>query len=164
MKAEQDSNPASAPSSPRERGHGRGCVDRGTPGCPSSHNGWISLGQTTPDHSAPTGHGTEVIISINQGQGSHGTNVRFEDTTNRRDPNSLQCFRCQGWGHMAQECPTPATALNQSGGTKGMQPNPPPATANSRPPTFPPQTWTKTDQYESSPKDRTAGGCPSPFP
>ena len=43
-----------------------------------------------------------------------------------RNPNSLQCFRCNGWGHMAQECPTPATALNQWVGTEVMWPNPSP--------------------------------------
>ena len=26
---------------------------------------------------------------------------------------SLQCFKCQGWDHMAGDCPTPASALNQ---------------------------------------------------
>ena len=52
------------------------------------------------------------------------------------------------------------------GGTVGMQPNPmpaPAATANSRP-VFPPWPWTKTNNYESSPKDGMARSCPSPFP
>ena len=118
-KAGQESNPASTPSSPRERGHGGGCADRGTPGHPSSHNSWTGLGQTTPHHSTLTGCGTGATISRNQGQSSQGTNARHEGTTNRRDPNSLQCFRCQGWGHMARECLTPATALNQSRGIRG---------------------------------------------
>ena len=123
------------------RGHGRGWADRGTPGCPSSHNCQTSHGQTTPDHSTPTGHRTGTTISRNQGQGSQGTIARCEGTTNRRDPNALQCFKCQGRGYIAQECPTPATALNQSGGTEGMWPNPLPVTAttaNSRPSAFPP--------------------------
>ena len=53
----------------------------------------------------------------------------------------LQCFRCQGWGHMAWECATPAKSLNPVGGTEGTWPNPPLAlatTANSRHPAFPP--------------------------
>ena len=115
-KAGQGSNPASAPSSPRERGHGRGCTDRGTPSFPSSHNGQTGLGQTTPDHSTPTGCGRGVTISRNQGQSSQGTSARHEGTTKWKGPNSPQYFRCQDWGHMAWECPTPATALNQSGG------------------------------------------------
>ena len=123
-KVGQGSSPASTPTSPRERGCGRRCADRSTPSCPSSHNGWTSLEQTAPDHSTPTGQGTGATISRNQGQSSQGINARHEGTTNRRDPNSLQCFRCQGWSHMARECPTPATALNQSGGNKGMWPNP----------------------------------------
>ena len=47
-RAEQGRCPASAPNSPRHRGHGRGQVDGNTPTCPSSHNGWIGLGQTAP--------------------------------------------------------------------------------------------------------------------
>ena len=164
-KAGQGSNLASASNSSGERGHGRGCADWGTPGCPCSQNGWTSLGQTALDCSTPTGCGRGVIIGRNQGQSRQGTNARNEGTTSRRDPNSLQCFRCQGWGHMAWEFPTPATALNQSRGTEGMWPNPPATatTASSRPPTSPPQPWTKTEQYESSPKDGTTGSCPSPF-
>ena len=37
----------------------------------------------------------------------------------QRTPNSLQCFRCQGWGHMVRECATAAKMLNQDGGTQG---------------------------------------------
>ena len=46
-RAEQVSHPASAPNSPRHRGHGRGQTDRNTPVHPSSHNGRTGLGQTT---------------------------------------------------------------------------------------------------------------------
>ena len=46
-RAEQGSHPASAPNSPRHRGHGRGGTDRNTPVCPSSHNGQTGMGQTT---------------------------------------------------------------------------------------------------------------------
>ena len=38
-RAEQGNCPASAPNSPRHRGHGRGWMDRNTPTHPSSHNG-----------------------------------------------------------------------------------------------------------------------------
>ena len=46
-RAEQSSCSASAPSSPRHRGHGRGRTDRSTSVCPNSHNGWTGLGQTS---------------------------------------------------------------------------------------------------------------------
>ena len=46
-RAEQGSHPASAPSSPRHRGHGRGQTERNTSVCPNSHNGQTGLGQTT---------------------------------------------------------------------------------------------------------------------
>ena len=148
-KAGQGSNPASSQAAPGERDHGREHTDRGTPSCPSYYNR------------------TGTTISRNQGQSSQGTNARCECTASRRDPNSLQCFRCQGWGHMARECPTPAMALNQSGGNERNVAQPLLAmatTANSRPPTFPPPPQTKTDLYESCQKDGTAGNCPNPLP
>ena len=46
-RAEQGSCPASASSSPRHRGHGRGQTDRNTSVHSNSHNGWTGLGQTT---------------------------------------------------------------------------------------------------------------------
>ena len=51
-RAEQGSCPASAPSSPRHRGHGRGWTDRNTSVHPNSNNGWTGLGQTTSTHSS----------------------------------------------------------------------------------------------------------------
>ena len=163
-KSGQGSNHASAPSSPRDRDCGRGCADRGTAGCPSSHNCQTSLGQTVPDCSTPSGHGTGVTISRNQGQMSHRTNARHGSTTNRRDPNSLQQFRCQGWtilqGNVSLQ-PQLKTSLR---GTKGMWPYSLPVattTSNSRPPSFPPRP--KTNTHQSSLKDGTAGSCLSPF-
>ena len=41
---------------------------------------------------------------------------------NAKDPNALQCFRCQGWGHMARDYATPVKPLNKDGGTKGQHP------------------------------------------
>ena len=48
-----------------------------------------------------------------------------------KEPSSLQCFRYQGWGHMAWECATPAKTLNQSGGNQGNVPQPPTGTSYS---------------------------------
>ena len=53
-RVEQDSCPASAPNSPRHRGHGRGQVGRNTPVHPSSHNGLTGLCQTASIHSSST--------------------------------------------------------------------------------------------------------------
>ena len=46
-RAEQGTYPATTPNSPRHRGHGRGWMDRNTPACPNSHNGWTGQGQNT---------------------------------------------------------------------------------------------------------------------
>ena len=114
-KAEQGSRPASAPNSPRHRGHGRGQTDRNTPVCPSSHNGWTGLGQTTSIHSS--------LVTNREGiESPHKGNTRAQNgvqggAQSNRDSNSLQCFRCQGWGQMARECATLAKGLNRDRGT-----------------------------------------------
>ena len=116
-RAEQGNCPASAPNSPRHRGHGRGQMDRNTPTCPSSHNGWTGLGQTT---SACSSSAASWVNTVPQGRGNTQTlNGTQNSAQNTRGPNALQCFRCQGWGHMARECATPAKMLNKDGGTQG---------------------------------------------
>ena len=143
-KARQGNNPSSVPNSPWERGCGRGC---NTPSHPNSHNGRSGPGQTTPIHSLPTGHGTGGNGTRSNGQSNQWTSTRREGTANRWDPNSFQCFRCQGWDHMARECPTPALALNKLGGNCGNVVYPLPAKvtpANSRPHPFPAQPQTST--------------------
>ena len=119
-KAGQVNNPSSALSSPWERGCGRGWNGSITPNHPNSQNGRSGPGQTNPSHSLPTGCGTGGNEMWSNGQSNQGTGPRREGTANAWDPNSLQSFRCQGWGHMARECPTPASAIKQPGGTEGM--------------------------------------------
>ena len=120
-KAGQGSNPSSAPCSPWGRGHGRGCSGSNTPSHLNFHNGRSGPGQTTPSHSLPTGHGTGDNGTGSNGKTNPGTSTRREGTANRWDQNSLQGFRCQVWGHITRECPTPATVLNQPRGIEGMQ-------------------------------------------
>ena len=122
-RAEQGSCPASAPNSPRHRGHGRGQTDRNTPVHPSSHNGWTGLGQTTSVHSSSITNRAGVKSPHKGNQ--HVQNSVQGGTQSNQGSNSLQCFRCQGWGHMARECTTPATPLNREGGTQGNAVRPP---------------------------------------
>ena len=150
-RAEQGNHPASAPNSPRHRGHGRGWVDRDTPTCPRSHNGQTALGQTTSTHSTSVGcsrSATSMGAPDSKAQGS------IRGKSGKKECGSLKCFRCQGWGHMAGECATLAKSLNPAGGTEGMQPNPPPAAANSRYPAFPPWPWTTTKHPKRNTKER----------
>ena len=133
-RAEQDNCPASAPNSPGHRGHGRGQMDRNTPVHLTSYNGRTGLGQTTSARSSSltSRGGAESPCKGN----SRVQNGVQGDTQSNRGPKALQCFRCQGWGHMARECATLATSLNQEGGTQGNAVKPPPAT-NSKSSTFP---------------------------
>ena len=146
-RVEQGSCPASAPNSPRHRDHWRGQADRNTPVCPSSHNGQTGLGQTSSVCSSSATNresadfqrrGNMQVQNSAQG-GAQGT----------RDSNTLQCFRCQGWGHMARECTTPAKTLNKEGGTQGNAVKPPPTT-HSKFTTFPLWPQTKTNPSKGS--------------
>ena len=121
-RVEQGSCPASAPNSPRHRGHGRGQADSSTPPHSSSHNGLTGLGQTvsTCRSSAASRESTD---SPRRGN-TQVQNDAQGGGQSTRDSNLLQCFRCQSWGHIARECATPAKILNQDGGPKGMQSNP----------------------------------------
>ena len=148
-RAEQGNHPASAPNSPRHQGHWRGWMDRNTPNHLSSHNGWIGLGQTTSACSASVHHmqnATSTGAPDSKAQGS------TRGTTSKMEPSSLQCFRCQGWGHMAQECATLAKSLNPAGGNWGNVTPPPLAAANSRHPAFPPWPWTTMDHLKGTQK------------
>ena len=121
-RAEQGNFPVTAPNSPRHRGHRRGQMDRNTPTHPSSHNGWTGLGQTTSAHSFSA---LSRVGTVPQGRGNtHRPSDGQGSVQNMKDSSLLQCFRFQGWGHMARECTTPAKMLNRDGGTERMQPNP----------------------------------------
>ena len=117
-RAEQGSCPAS---SLRHRGQGRGRTDQNTSVCPNSHNGQTGLGQTSACSSSITNRmGAEPPHKGNR----NVQNSVPGSTQGTRGSSSLQCYRCQGWGHMARECATPAAQLNREGGPKGMQSNP----------------------------------------
>ena len=89
-RVEQGSHPASAPNSPRHRGHGRGQADGNIPTCPSSHNGWTGLGQATSTHSSSFA-GRESTDSQRRGniQAQNGAQGGAQIT---RDSNLLQCL------------------------------------------------------------------------
>ena len=125
-RAEQSTHSASAPSSPRHRGCGRGRADRQTPVHPNSHNGQIGLGQTSACSSSIVKSSAESPCKGNQ---NTETNIQ-SSTQGARGSSSLQCYRCQGWGHMARECATPAAPLNREGGTWGNVVKPPPIECN----------------------------------
>ena len=50
-------------------------------------------------------------------KGNQNVQTNEQDSTQgARRSSSLQCYRCQGWGHMARECATPVAPLNREGG------------------------------------------------
>ena len=114
-RAEQSTCSASAPSSPRHRGCGRGRTDRQTPVCPNSHNGRTGLGQTSTCSSSVVKSSAQSPCKGNQNMQA---NVQ-SSTQGARGSSSLQCYRCQGWGHMAREYATHVALLNREGGTQG---------------------------------------------
>ena len=120
-RAEQSTCSASAPGSPRHRGHGRGRTDRQTPVHPNSHNGRTRLGQTSARSSSVVKPSAK---SPHKGNQNAQTNAQ-SNTQGARGSSSLQCYRCQGWGHMARECATPVAPLNREGGTWGNVVKPP---------------------------------------
>ena len=88
-RAEQSTHSASAPSSPRYRGCGRGWTDRNTSVCPNSHNGQTGLGQTSTHSSS--------VVNKTSAKSPHKGNQNMQTSTQ----GAQQCFRYQGWGHMA---------------------------------------------------------------
>ena len=125
-RAEQSTCSVSAPSSPWHRGRGRGRMDRQTPVHPNSHNGRTSLGQTSACSSSVIKASAESPRKGNQNAQTGGQG----NPQGARGSSSLQCYRCQGWGHMARECATPVAPLNREGGTQGNAVKPPPITRN----------------------------------
>ena len=110
-RAEQGTHLASTPNSPRHRGHGRGRTDRNTPVCPSFHNDQTGLGQDTSTYSSSA---ASRVATASQSRGSTQASTGVQgNAQNAKDSSSLQCFRCQGWGHMARECATLAKPLNR---------------------------------------------------
>ena len=89
-------------------------MDRNTPACLSSHNGWTGLGQNTSAHRSSA---VSRVATVSQIRGSTQALTGAQgNAQNAKDSSTLQCFRCQGWGHMARECATPAKPLNKDGG------------------------------------------------
>ena len=89
-RAEQGTQPASAPNSPRHRGCGRGQMDRNTPVHPSSHNGQTGLGQNISPHISSAASTSQSRGSTQASTGAQG------NAQNAKDFSALQCFRCQG--------------------------------------------------------------------
>ena len=95
-RAEQGSCPASAPSSPQHRGHEREWTDRTTSVHLNSHNDRTGLGQTTSAGSSSITNRAGVESPHKGSQ--HVQNGVQGGTQGAQGSNSLQCFRCQGWG------------------------------------------------------------------
>ena len=104
-------------------------------GVSSFHNGQTGLGQNTSAHSSSVASRvTTASQSRRRTQALTGaqSNAKFV-----KDSSAVQCFRCQGWGHMARECATLAKLLNKDGGNQGNVVKPPQHTVKKLT-TFPP--------------------------
>ena len=122
-RAEQGTHPATTQNSPRHRGCGRGQMDRNTPVCPHSHNGHTGLGKNT---AACSSSAVSRVTTASQDRGSTLAPTGAQgNAQNVKDSSGLQCFRCQGWGHMARECATLAKPLNKDGRNPGNAVKPP---------------------------------------
>ena len=76
-------------------------------------------GKMTPACSLLTECEVESTDSWGGEQGNCGPSARGESAASHWDQLSIQCYRCQRWGHMASECPTPSSVLNQPRGNWG---------------------------------------------
>ena len=80
---------------------------------PNFHNGQTGLGQTSTHSSSVTNRtGAKSPHRGNQ----NAQNSVQGGTQGAQSSSSPQCFRCQGWGHMARECATPAAPVKQGRG------------------------------------------------
>ena len=77
--------------------------------------------QTASAHSASVGYSQIATSTAAPGSKAQGFT---RGKLGQKEPGSLQCFRCQGFEHMAWECATLAKSLNPAGRTKGMWPSP----------------------------------------
>ena len=114
----QGIGPSSAQGNSLECEHGWWIRGRGTSSCPNypQNEGWRAWG---------AGVVTRAAMGPIQGGGIAGC----------LEPHFLWCFRCQGWGHMARECPT-WVSFKPAGGNWGNVSQPSLVTAapaNNRP-------------------------------
>ena len=65
------------------------------------------------------------MVNKTSAESPHRGNQNMQTSVQGSTQGAWQCFRCQGWGHMAQECATPAMQLNREGGTQGNAVKPP---------------------------------------
>ena len=120
-KTGQGNNPSSAPSSPLERGHGRGHNSGSTPNCPNSHNGRSGPGRLLlpTAYLLGVGHGTlgtEVLDRVMKGLAQEGRAQLIGGT--QILANTLGARGEVTWPGMPY---TSNSFKTSPGGTEGMQ-------------------------------------------